>query len=163
MLMYFRSMREPVDLDLDGPLPSRRAPGNASESQILFGALVTILTLATEMKRLSAEPPQKENMLAREQTRLEGALARKEAQVEDLSRRLAERISAENARVVQADRHAARLQQDYGDLRREKDQLQSQKDQLQSQLEGITSSRAWKLLTVLHKFRLRIAKLLGSG
>jgi hypothetical protein len=143
------ALRSPVDLDVNAPLFSRRAPGHASESQALFGALSTILPLATEMKRLDTNRAQKEIELEREQAKLRGELARREAQVEDLSRRLAERVSAENSYMV-------RLQQDQDDLR-------CQKEDLQDQIEGITSSRAWRFLTVLHKFRLQVAKNFGSG
>ena len=142
------ALREPANVDLDGPLSSCRDSGRTSGSQALFGTLCTILPLATEMSRLSNNLAQKERILAREQTKLEGALARKEAQAEDLSRRLAERVSADNSYIV-------RLQQVSDDLMR-------QKEQLQSQLDELTSTRAWRFLTVLHKFRLGVTKIFGS-
>ena len=83
--------------------------------------------------------------------RKDAELARKEAQCADLSRRLAAVVSADNARQVHFD-----------NMRRLNDALRRQRDALQRQLAGIVESRGWRLLTTVHKLRLRVLGNAGS-
>lgn len=147
------SLRETVNADnLEALTSTGPDSERASRSSALFGTLSAMLPVATQVKQLNDRLIHKE-----------GALARKEAQANDLSRRLAERISAENTHRVQAERRIATLQQDHIHLERRADDLERQRDQLQRQLTEVTDSRAWRLLTVLHKIRLGIGRILRSG
>ena len=83
--------------------------------------------------------------------RRDAELARKEAQCADLSRRLAAVVSADNARQVHFD-----------NTRQMNEDLRRQRDDLQKQLAEIVESRAWRLLTVVHKLRLRVLGNAGS-
>lgn len=132
------SLREPGDADLAELASPNPDPERASRSFALFGMLPTMLDLNTRLAQK------------------EGALARKEAQVNDLSRRLAELVRASDVRQLQERMGAERLQRDH-------DNLVRQRDQLRQQLAGITGSRVWRLLTVLHKLRLGVGRVLGPG
>ena len=135
------SLREPADADevgLGGLASPRPDPEHASRSCALFGVLPAVLDL-------NARLVQKER-----------ALARKDAQVNDLSRRLAELVRASEVRQMQEKMAAQRR-------RRDRDDLVRQRDQLQRQIAGITGSRPWRLLTALHKLRLGVGRLLRSG
>ena len=135
------SLKEPREIDL-GELAS-----SGSELMPRSSALSTTLSVTLPLNiRL---------------TQREGELVRKEAQVNDLARRLAERVAAENARQAQAEQRTS-LQRD-NDLQKRIDNLERQRDQLQRQLTGLTSTRAWRLLTVFHKLRLGVGRILGSG
>jgi hypothetical protein len=103
----------------------------------------------------------------------EGMLARREAQVSDLSRRLAERVSAMNTLQVQVEQRVAsqqahkQLQQAHNNLKQRvagleehNANLERHRNQLRRQLEGVTTSRAWRVLSMPHRLRRRI---LGSG
>jgi septal ring factor EnvC (AmiA/AmiB activator) len=90
--------------------------------------------------------------------RKDAELARKEAQCADLSRRLAAVVSADNARQVHFD-NMRRLNDA---LRQQRDALQRQRDALQRQLAEIVESRGWRLLTTVHKLRLRVLGNAGS-
>jgi O-antigen biosynthesis protein len=111
------SLREPADVGLEALISSDPRVGHASEGFALAGMISAMLPMTIARK--------------------EGELARKEAQVKDLTRRLAEQV---------------RVSEDM--LHPSYENLQRQRDQLREQLEGITGSRAWRLLTVLHKLRL---------
>lgn len=155
------SLKEPASVDLDRLASPGPDPEHASLSSALFGAFAAVLPLAAEVRRLNVD-------LARR----EGALARKEAQVNDLSRRLAERLAAERLprglpanepRQIpgQPQKNAAgQPQQDHDALQLDVVQLRQNRDELQRQLTAVTNSRGWRVLTVLHKIRLRIS---GSG
>jgi hypothetical protein len=132
------ALREPVNANLDALMSSEPAPERASQSFALFGIL-------SAMFPANAQLAQKE-----------GALARKEAQVNDLSRRLAERVSTGHTYRVQAERRMNRLQQDYGNLER-------QRNELQRQLSEVANSRVWRLLTVLRKLGLAPGRIFRSG
>ena len=132
------SLKEPTEANLDELASSRPDPEGASRSLAYFGTLSVMLDLNTRLAQK------------------EGALARKEAQVNDLSRRLAELVRASNVRQMQGRVEAGRQIRDY-------DNVVRQRDQLQKQLDGIIGSRAWLVLTALHKLRARIGRVLGSG
>ena len=132
------SLREPADADLDELATPNPDPEHASRSLALFGTLPAVLDL-------NARLAQKE-----------GALARKEAQVNDLSRRLAELVRASDVHQLQGRLETEKQRRDY-------DNLVRQRDHFQQQLAGITGSRAWRLLTVLHKLRLEVRRILGRS
>lgn len=142
------SLREPADTgevglsELASPRPD---PEHASRSFALFGVLPAVLDLNARL------------------VQKEGELARKEAQANDLSRRLAELVRASDVRQLQERMAAQKLQRDQDDLVRRNDDLVRQRDRLQQQLAGITGSRTWLVLTALHKLRVRIGRVLGSG
>ena len=125
------ALREPVNANLDALASSNPASERTSGSLALFGTLSAMLPTSTHLAQK------------------EGELARKEAQMNDLSLRLAEQVVAANNYRVQAEHRIARLQQDHNDL--------------QQQLSEVTGSRAWRLLTVLHKLRLASGRIFGSG
>jgi hypothetical protein len=141
------SLRETPNVDLNG-LRSYPDSEHAFQSLTLFGTLSAVLPLASRLAQKEA------------------GLARKEAQINDLSYRLAERVGAENARQV----YIENLEQARGDLkkqtanlRRQLNNMVQQRDELNQQLEELTSTRSWRLLTTLHKARIRVGRLLGSG
>ena len=134
------SLKEPVSVDLGDLASPGPDGGGASEDSALFGTLAAVLPLSAEAARSKAEL-----------MRRGAQLARKEAQVDDLSRRLAQQASAENDRVAQVQRRAERR---VADQQRSRKDAERQRDELQRQLTAITGSRAWRLLTVVHKLRL---------
>jgi ubiquinone/menaquinone biosynthesis C-methylase UbiE len=107
----------------------------------------------------------------------EGMMARREAQINDLSRRLAERVSAANTLSVQAEQRMARLHQTHSQLQQAHNQLRQKttgleeqnanlerhRNRLQRQLEEVTTSRVWRVLSLQHRLRRWIKRLLGSG
>ena len=150
------SLREPAGADLDGLVSAGPHPERASGSSALFGALAAVVPLAAEVRRLNVGLAERE-----------GALARKEAQVDDLSRRLAGLVTADDARRGRIPAGTPARQPDIEQLRQSREQLRQgneqlrrSHDELQRQLAAIKGSRAWRLLTVLRKVRLRI---FGSG
>lgn len=138
------SQKEPTDADIAGLASSEPAAGGASHSAALFGTLSAVLPLSAEVQRLNAS-------LKAERA----SLARREAQVDDLSRRLAEQLGIGIGSVRQMERRISEIQRDQTSARRERDQLREQ-------LGRVTGSRAWRLLTVLHKVRLRLSRNSGS-
>jgi SAM-dependent methyltransferase len=132
------ALREPTNAEL-GRLASPEAnPERASQSTAFFAVLSAMITMNAHLARR------------------EGVLARKEAQINDLSRRLAERVVAARSSRAQLEQRITRLQHDH-------DNMKNQRDQLRQQLAGIIGSRSWRLLTALHKLRLGIGKIFGSG
>jgi Methyltransferase domain len=127
-----------ANADLEALVSSNPDPDRASQSSALFSTLSVMLPVNIRL------------------IQKEGALARKEAQVNDLSRRLAERVTADNTGRTQIEQRIARLQQDH-------DALERQRDRLQQQLTEVTSSRAWRLLTVAHKLRVGGGRIFKSG
>jgi hypothetical protein len=142
------SLRQPADVDLSELASFGSVPERASHSATLFGTLSAVLPLVAEVRQLSARLAEHD----RRSVQKEGTLARKEAQVSDLSQRLAEQASR---RTILQLRASQRIQA----LERERNTLLRQKEDLQRQLEGITNSRAWRLLNHLNTFRMKI---LGS-
>jgi O-antigen biosynthesis protein len=152
------ALKEPAAADL-GPLVSPGPhPGRDTGGLTPLGTLSAMLPMATGLQQLNARV-----------ARREGELARKEAQVKDLSRRLAERVSVENARRaeeerrVEEERRAAGLRRDHDGLRQRIEHLEHERDELRRQLAEIASSRGWRFLTVLHRARLGVWRMLGSG
>jgi hypothetical protein len=146
-----------VDIDLDGVASSVPESANPAQSFSLFSTLSTMLPLATETKRLR------------------GALARREAQAKHLSRKLAEQIGANAVYREKSDseqyvaslrrgynQRTGKLQQDIAQVKQDIAQVKHQRDSLQQQLTTITNSRAWRLLTVLHKLRSGLGRMLKS-
>jgi SAM-dependent methyltransferase len=124
-------LKESTSTNLDALVSSNPDSDRTSQSFALFSTLSVMFPVSVRL------------------VQKEGALARKEAQIEDLSRRLAERVVSENTyrtQRAQAERRITVLQQDHDDLKR-------QRDRLQQQLTELTSSRAWRLLTLAHKLR----------
>jgi len=132
------ALREPVNVNLEALMSSDPTPERTSQSFALFGMLSATF-------RASAQMAQKE-----------GALARKEAQINDLSRRLAEQVSTEHTYRVQTERLINRLRQDHRKLER-------QRDDLQRQLAEVTGSRVWRLLTAVRKLRLSLGRTFRAG
>jgi hypothetical protein len=134
-----------ANIDLDALVSSDPDPERASPGSALFSTLSVMLP--TNMRLAQKE----------------GALARKEAQVNDLSRRLAERVTADNAYRLQMERSMAQLRQDRNNLRQRTDELERLRNQLQQQLTEITNSRGWRLLTAVHKLMVGGGRNLKSG
>jgi hypothetical protein len=132
------SLRGPAQANLDELASHKQDPEGASRSLAFFSVLPIVLDLNTRLAQK------------------EGALARKEAQVNDLSRRLAELVRASDVRHLQGRLETEKQIRDY-------DNVVRQRDDLQQQLAGITGSRAWWVLTALHKLRVGIGRVLGSG
>src|SRR5215210_5147642 len=181
------SLKEPADAHLDELASSTPSPERVSRSSTLFGTLSAVLPLATEAKQFNARLAQSdrkltqltqkyERQLAQKERQLtqkyerqlaqkEGELARREIQVDDLSRRLAERVGVENARQVQLgnlEQMSANLRKHIANLERQRTDLVRKNGQLQQQFDEMTSTRGWRLLTALHRAKLRIWRLFGS-
>ncbi len=149
------SLKEPLHLDLgDLALPDSVAE-RASQSSAFFGGLSVVLALAAEIESSNARRHDYERRVAR----TEGALARKEAQVEDLSRRVAGLVHAVNSRQV----HVTNLSKVNADLKVQRDRLEQQLAGVKQQLAGITNSRAWRFVTTVHALVLRARRLFGSS
>jgi hypothetical protein len=156
------SLREPAGDGLEGLASPPRSPERTARSSSLFGALSTVLPLVSGMERLEdrlaryeRELAQKDEALAREGERYEarlaeyerrllekeGSLARKEAQVNDLSGRIAGLIG----------------------LHEENAKLERQNKVLLGQLTQITNSRTWALLAGPRALRRWLLQLRGSS
>jgi ubiquinone/menaquinone biosynthesis C-methylase UbiE/FtsZ-binding cell division protein ZapB len=120
----------PVELgDLTSPPAD---PDRASLTSALVGSFTSTLPLVSELRT------------ARVQS------AQKDAQILDLSRRLANHVARTNAQ------HA--LQQEAQDnaqlaLQQENQRLKHQRNQLRDRLEAITNSRTWRIVGLLGKLR----------
>jgi SAM-dependent methyltransferase len=139
------ALKESADTNLDELVSSSADANRTSQSSALFSTLSVMLPMNVRL------------------VQQEGALARKEAQVNDLSRRLAERVSADSAHRSQVKQRIAELSQLHNNLQQRIDHLERQRDQLQQQLTGITSSRSWRLLSGVHKLRLDVGRIFRSG
>lgn len=128
------SLRNPPGVDLYALASARQDPERTHRSVALLGAISAALPLASEVKRLNTRLAQRESLLAR-----------KEAQVNDLSRRIAEQIGAKNTRQVQVERR-----------------LVQERNQLQHQIDSIQSSRTWRVFTTLRLFRMRFTNAIKS-
>lgn len=142
-------LREPADVRLEELLSPDPGPGRASQSEALFGALFATLPLAGELKRARIGRVERE-----------GALARKEAQVGDLSRRLAERLTADE---IQRNLLVNDLRQKLKELQRDHNQLRRNRDELQRQLTAVANSNAWRVVTALGTIKQKAQKLRGTG
>jgi O-antigen biosynthesis protein len=152
-------LKESADTNLDELVSSSADADRTSQSSALFSTLSVMLLMNVRL------------------VQQEGALTRKEAQVNDLSRRLAERVSAENNYRTWAEQRMAKLQQDHNrlqqdhnrlqqdrnNLKQRTDNLERQRDQLQQELTGVTNSRGWRLLTVVHKLTMSVGRIFRSG
>lgn len=147
------SLKEPANANLNGLASPERDPEHASRSLTLFGALSAVLPLAADANRTGALLNRFERHLARK----EGALARKEAQVDDLSRRLAERVSVGTARQGTADLQSST------NIEKQNAVLKRQRDEARRRLAGITASRSWRLLNMLHRAALRARRAVRPG
>lgn len=151
------SLKGSVNVDFEELKPPDPEAEPAAWNHTPFGTLFlsTVLPLAAEARGLNAR------------------LARKEAQVKDLSRRLAEQVNEINVHQSQAEHSAARLQQAHNQLQRTYESsnqknahLEHQRNNLQRQLAGVTSSRTWRVLSVQRRFRLllgRVYRALGRN
>jgi hypothetical protein len=154
------SLKGPSGADLADVASPGRHPEHASRSAALFGALSAVLPAMTEVSKVNARLAQRERQAAQK----EGILARREAQINDLSRRLAEQLNAKNSllemeqRARELQQNVRELRQSHINLRRENALLKRQKDELQQRLAKVANSRAWRLLTALHRLRLRISR-----
>lgn len=114
------ALREPAPVQLVD-LASR--PTNLERANVasaLLGSIVSTLPLGAELRAAKIQ------------------LALKEAQVRDLSRRLA-------GQVVRANSQQA--------LQQENQRLKRQRNQMTDQLEAVTNSRTWRVATLLGKLR----------
>lgn len=156
------SLKEPASVDFEGLISRVPGTGRVALSSTLFGTLSTVLPLETELKRLNV-------LLAGYEKRLvekDGVLARKEAQVGDLSRKLAHSVSAahiERSRMRERfDVEKSQMQEHYDverkNLQARLDGISGERDRLRQQLEGVTGSRAWRVLSTLHRFKLWVLK-----
>lgn len=138
-------LKESANTNLDELISSSTDSERISRSSALFSTLSVMLP--TNMRLAQKE----------------GALARKEAQVNDLSRRLAERVTADNTYRSQMERRMTELRQDRNNLQQRTDELERQRNQLQQQLTEITNSQGWRFLTAVHKLRVGGGRILKSG
>lgn len=142
------SLKDPVAADLGALVSPHPHPGQAPRGFAPLGTLPAVLSVVAGLQQLNARVA-----LA------EGELARKEAQVKDLSRRLAELVGAENARRAEEERRVAG--QDHAGVMPKIEHLEHQRDELRRQLAEVAGSRGWRLLTALHKARSRVGRALG--
>lgn len=178
------SLKEPVNANLESLTSTTPGAERTSLSSVLFGTFSAMLPMTTELKQLNSQLAkherqltQRERALARKEARSnarlaeykerlaekEGAVARKEAQINNLTRRLAERVGVMNRSWIQSERSIAKLQQDLNKLQQDHSRLKSQRDQLRQEIAQITGSRAWRLLTLLHKVKLVVGNIFRSG
>jgi hypothetical protein len=121
------SLKEPTDVDVSDLTSSARETVRSSQSFTLFNTLSTVLPLAAEVKRSGV------------------ALVRSEAQVKDLSRRLAEQVTANTSYRRNAEQRHNKLQQELNHAKR-------QREELQRELATVTNTRTWRLLTAQRRF-----------
>lgn len=150
------SQKEPTGADIAGLASSATEGERTFHTSALLGTLSAVLPLSAEVKQINTSLAQTSKLLARK----DAQLARKDAQVNDLSRRLAGRIGANDARAN--DARVVQLERRNSELQREQNNVRRQRDQFQQQLAAATGSRAWRLLTILHKIRLRLSRNAGS-
>lgn len=101
------SLREPVNTDLYELASPTPGPERTSQSSALVGTFSAMLPNSIEVKELNAQVQRSNTQvthlnagvehLKKRLAEKESALARKEAQVNDLTRRLAERVGAMNS------------------------------------------------------------------
>lgn len=140
---------EPVD---SGGSASTNSGSRPPESGIaLFGALPLALPMAAEVERLSRRLAEQE----RNRAQFDFESERKEAQIADLTRRLAELVGAENVRRTKYDQQRRTAD----DLEQKNARLRRQASVLQRQLAEIQGSRTWRLLSM----RRRISDALGGA
>lgn len=126
------ALKEPAPVEL-GDLASPPAdPDRANLTSTLLGSFTSTLPLVAELRA------------ARVQS------AQKDAQIQDLSRRLANQVAQANVQ------HA--LQQEAQDnphhaLQQENQNLRRRRNQLRGQLEAISNSRAWRIVGLLGRLR----------
>jgi hypothetical protein len=132
------SLKEPTDIDVSDLTSSARETVRSSQGFTLFNTLSTVLPLAAEVKR----------------SRI--ALVRSEAQVNDLSRRLAEQVTANNSLRRNAEQRHNRLQQELNRAKR-------QREDLQRELAAVTNTRTWRLLTAQRRFMAWLGRRPRSG
>jgi SAM-dependent methyltransferase len=132
------SLKEPADVNVSGLISPAREPVRSSQSFTLFNTLSTVLPLAAEVKRSGA------------------ALVRKDAQVRDLSRRLAEQVTANTSYRREVEHRHNKLQQ-------ELDRAKRQREELQRELAAVTNTRTWRLLTAQRKITAWLGRRLGSS
>lgn len=147
------SLKEPSGADLGGLSSAGAEP--ASRGADLFGALAAVLPLTAEVQRLNAR-------LARR----DGDLARKEAQIEDLSHRLAARMTVDETRFDQQvnalRRNRDSIKRDNNGVRRQLAESRQQVAESRQQVAEITTSKGWRLLTLQRRVRIKIGQLLRS-
>jgi O-antigen biosynthesis protein len=154
------ALKGPSGADLADVASPGRHPEHASRSAALFGALSAVLPSMTEVSKVNARLAQRERQAAQK----EGVLARREAQINDLSRRLAEQLNAKNSlleteqRARELQKNVRELRQSHNNLRQENALLKRQKDDLQQRLARVANSRAWRLLNTLNRLRLRLLR-----
>lgn len=160
------ALKEPAEADLDTLASPETKPSRPAHSSTLFGTLSAMLLLSNETKRQHDSTARYERRLAER----EAALARRNAQIKDLSYRLAGLVSAANARQSQVEQRLAVLQQGQNKAERRRAELEEQnanlirqRDRFQRQVQEITGSRTWRLLSVQSRVRNRIGRLFGSG
>lgn len=126
------ALKEPAPVELGGLTSPPSAPDRANLTSALLGSFISTLPLVNELRA------------ARVQS------AQKDAQILDLSRRLAAHVARANARDA--------LQQETQDnaqhvLQEENRNLRRQRNQLRSRLEAITNSRTWRIAGLLSRLR----------
>jgi SAM-dependent methyltransferase len=138
-------LREPTKTNLDELVTSGADADRTSQSSALFSTLSLMLPMNIRL------------------VQQEGALERKEAQANDLARRLAERVTADNAHRSQANQRIAELSKLHDNLQQTIEDLELQRDQLQQQFTQVTSSRGWRLLNGVHKLKMGVGRIFRSG
>lgn len=126
------ALKEPAPVELGDLVSPPADPDRANLTSTLLGSFTSTLSLVPELRA------------ARVQS------AQKDAQILDLSRRLADQVTQANAQ------HA--LQQEARDnaqhaLQEENRNLRRQRNQLRNRLEAISSSRTWRILVLLGRLR----------
>lgn len=155
--------------NLDGLISTKPGTGHPSSGLALFGALPVALPMAAEVERLN-----------RHLTQTTGTLARKEAQVTDLSRRIAELVGAENARQARMEKRLNEAQRLNEGLKKSNEMLKKANEKLKEaneklkeasensdkiseglrrQIADIQGSRTWRLLSSWRT----LGNLLGRG
>jgi hypothetical protein len=127
------SLRSAEEGDLAPLAPPTPGAGTEALSSGLMATMAAILPLGAELQALQRRLGEYERRLGVR----EGALARRDAQVKDLSRRLADAIT-----LVEAERE--------------------EKDGLQRQLDGVVNTRAWRAIALQHRVRHWLAAKLAA-
>jgi SAM-dependent methyltransferase len=126
------ALKEPAPARLEDLTSRAVDPTRANLASALLGSLTATLPLGAELRELNAR-------LARTDLLLE----RKEAQIRDLSRRLARQVAGANTSETSVQQA----------LRQENQSLRRQRDSLSNELETITRSRAWRVARLLGRLR----------
>lgn len=126
------ALKESASARLEDLASSPVDPARTNLASALLGSLTATFPLGAELRELNARLAHKDNLLEQ-----------KEAQIHDMSRRLARQVASVNTAETSVQRT----------LQQENQKLRRQRNSLSSQLETITRSRAWRVAGLLSRLR----------